>query len=85
MRREFFTPKDRVFAAIPELQAALDGWVREYSTERPHQSCGGRPPIERFRLANRSLAASTAGAAGPRQRPLPGRPQASARPGYRGG
>ena len=65
MRREFFTPKDRVFAAIPELQAALDGWVREYNTERPHQSCGGRPPIERFRLANRSLAADNTAAAAP--------------------
>ena len=65
MRREFFTPKDQVFAAIPELQAALDGWVDEYNTGRPHQSCGGRPPIERFRLANRSLAADTAAAAEP--------------------
>jgi transposase InsO family protein len=79
MRREFFTPKDRVFAAIPELQAALDGWVREYNTERPHQSCGGRPPIERFRLANRSLAASTAGAAGPPAAPAPG-PATGTRP-----
>jgi hypothetical protein len=55
MRKEFFTPKDRAFAAIAELQAALDGWVDEYNTERPHQGCGGRPPIERFRLANRSI------------------------------
>ena len=46
--------------------------MREYNTERPHQSCGGRPPIERFRLANRSLAASTAGAAGPPAAPAPG-------------
>jgi transposase InsO family protein len=55
MRREFFTVKDRVFATIPELQAALDGWVSEYNTERPHQSCGGRPPAERFALADRSI------------------------------
>ena len=27
----------------------------EYNTERPHQSCGGRPPLERFALAERSL------------------------------
>ena len=65
MRREFFTPNDRMFAAIPELQSALDGWVNEYNAERPHQSCGGRPPIERFRLANRSLAADTSAAAAP--------------------
>ena len=55
MRAEFFTAKDQMFAAIPELQAALDGWTEEYNTARPHQSCGGRPPIERFRLADRSI------------------------------
>jgi transposase InsO family protein len=57
MRAEFFTPKDRLFATVEELQAALDAWVAEYNTARPHQSCGGRPPVERFRLADRSLAA----------------------------
>jgi transposase InsO family protein len=55
MRAEFFTPKDRMFATVEELQAALDAWVAEYNTARPHQSCGGRPPIERFRLADRSI------------------------------
>jgi transposase InsO family protein len=55
MRAEFFTPNDRMSATAEELQAALDGWVRQYSTTRPHQSCGGRPPIERFRLADRSI------------------------------
>ncbi len=29
----------------------------EYNTERPHQSCGGRPPAERFALAERSIVA----------------------------
>jgi transposase InsO family protein len=48
MRAEFFTDHQRGFATIAELQAALDGWVVEYNTERPHQSCGGRPPAERF-------------------------------------
>jgi hypothetical protein len=38
------------------LQEALDAWVAEYNTTRPHQSCGGRPPAERFRLAERSIA-----------------------------
>jgi transposase InsO family protein len=65
MRAEFFTPKDRIFATITQLQEALDAWVSEYNTARPHQSCGGRPPIERFRLANRSLAADTTAAAEP--------------------
>src|SRR5262252_9009379 len=65
MRAEFFTPKDRMFATVAELQAALDAWVMEYNTARPHQSCSGRPPIERFRLANRSLTADTTAAAGP--------------------
>ncbi len=65
MRAEFFTPNDYKFVALAELQAALDAWVGEYNTARPHQSCGGRPPVERFRLANRSLAADTAAAAEP--------------------
>jgi hypothetical protein len=51
MRAEFFTDHDRAFATIEELQAALDAWVVEYNTARPHQSCGGRPPAERFALA----------------------------------
>jgi len=55
MRAEFFTLKDRMFATVEELQAALDAWVIEYNTPRPHQSCGGRPPIERFGLADRSI------------------------------
>jgi transposase InsO family protein len=55
MRAEFFTPKDGSFTTVEELQAAVDGWVSEYNTARPHQSCGGRTPIERFRLADRSI------------------------------
>jgi transposase InsO family protein len=55
MRAEFFTPTDRQFATLPELQAALDAWVVEYNTTRPRQSCGGRPPAERFALADRSI------------------------------
>ncbi len=51
MRAEFFTAADRMHATIAELQAALDGWVVHYNTERPHQSLGMRPPAERFALA----------------------------------
>jgi Integrase core domain len=65
MRREFFTPNDRTFATVAGLQAALDGWVIEYNTAWPHQSCGGRPPSERFALADRSLTADDSAAAGP--------------------
>jgi hypothetical protein len=79
MRAEFFTPNDRAFAAVPELQAALDGWVNEYNTARPHQSAGGRPPIARFRLADRSLTPdSSAAAAAPA--PAAPRPAAGKRP-----
>jgi len=74
MRLEFFTPKDRMFATIGELQAALDGRVTEYNTARPHQSCGRRPPIERFRLASRSITADDSAVA----EPLPDRPAAPA-------
>ena len=58
MRAEFFTRHDRLFTTVADLQDALDAWVAEYNTARPHQSCGGRPPSERFRLADRSLAAA---------------------------
>jgi len=74
MRLEFFTPKDRMFATIGELQAALDVRVTEYNTARPHQSCGRRPPIERFRLASRSITADDSAVA----EPLPDRPAAPA-------
>ena len=46
---------------LAELQAALDAWVADYNTARPHQSCGGRPPAERFQLAGRNRAAAEAG------------------------
>jgi transposase InsO family protein len=49
LRREFLD--DKVFASIADAQAQLDAWVRHYNLERPHQSIGGLPPIERFRLA----------------------------------
>jgi transposase InsO family protein len=72
MRAEFFTPRDGTWATIPELQAALDGWVSQYNTARPHQSCGGRPPAERFALAGQpvtpddsAVAAASAPAAAP--------------------
>ncbi len=51
LRAEFLLEHDRRHASVEELQAAVDVWVEQYNTERPHQSCGGRPPAERFALA----------------------------------
>jgi transposase InsO family protein len=74
MRAEFFNGADGVFATVPELQSALDRWVEQYNTARPHQSCGGRPPAERFALANRDLTADdSAIAAVPAARAVAGR------------
>jgi transposase InsO family protein len=58
MRAEFFRAADGKYATLAELQAALDEWVADYNTARPHQSCGGRPPAERFRLAGRNKQAA---------------------------
>jgi transposase InsO family protein len=55
MRGEFLTGK--VFASIADAQAQLDAWVRHYNHDRPHQSIGHVPPIERFQLAERTPAA----------------------------
>jgi transposase InsO family protein len=49
LRKEFLNGK--VFASIDDAQHQLDGWVRHYNFERPHQSIGTVPPNERFRLA----------------------------------
>ena len=78
MRAEFFTPNDQQFATIGELQAALDRWVAEYNTTRPHQSCGGRPPAERFRLADRSVIPDDSAGA-PVPAPVAAAPGAAAR------
>ena len=50
MRAECFRIHDRRHATIKDLQAAVDAWVVEYNTRRPHQSLGMRPPAERFSL-----------------------------------
>ena len=55
LRKEFFAPNDYRFATVAEAQAALDAWVAEYNHDRPHQSVGDRPPVERFRLAGIGL------------------------------
>ena len=45
------------------LFGQADREIGEYHTTRPHQSCGGRPPIERFRLAGRSVTPGESAAA----------------------
>ena len=60
MRAEFFGRHEREFGTIAELQAALDGWVVDYNCERPHQSLGMCPPVDRFRLAQKVLPAAVA-------------------------
>jgi transposase InsO family protein len=55
IRAEFLAVHDRTHPTVEALQQALDAWVVEYNTERPHQSCGNRPPAERFALADRSV------------------------------
>jgi transposase InsO family protein len=61
MRKEFVRVADGKYQTLAELQAALDAWVMEYNTARPHQSCGQRPPAERFQLAGRNRAAAEPG------------------------
>jgi transposase InsO family protein len=59
MRREFFDQHDREWQTVKEAQAALDQWVKEYNTDRPHRSLGGRTPAERFPLAGQRIDAVT--------------------------
>jgi transposase InsO family protein len=48
LRREFLA--DRTFPSIEAAQAALDAWVADYNTMRPHQALEMATPAERFRL-----------------------------------
>jgi transposase InsO family protein len=49
MKKDFLA--GRTFETLEEAQKAIDGWVVEYNTDRPHQGIGGVPPIRRFELA----------------------------------
>jgi transposase InsO family protein len=59
IRAEFLLEHDRKHATIEDAQAALNAWVVEYNTERPHQSCGGRPPADGSRWPNAAWSSST--------------------------
>ena len=50
MRAEFLSGADRGYPSIEALQGALDAWVVQYNTLRPHQALGMRPPVDRFAL-----------------------------------
>lgn len=41
---------DRTFPSFDAAQEAIDAWVHDYNTERPHQSLEMAVPAERFRL-----------------------------------
>jgi transposase InsO family protein len=49
LKKDFLAGK--TFESVEEAQSAVDGWVVEYNTERPHQGIGMVPPIRRFELA----------------------------------
>ena len=49
LKKDFLA--DKTFETIEEAQAAVDSWVVEYNTQRPHQGIGMVPPIRRFELA----------------------------------
>lgn len=49
LRKEFLA--DRTFPTLEAAQAALDAWVADYNTVRPHQALEMATPADRFRLA----------------------------------
>jgi transposase InsO family protein len=46
LRRELLT--GATFPTLPVAQQAIDAWITEYNTDRPHQSIGRCTPAERF-------------------------------------
>jgi transposase InsO family protein/transposase-like protein len=52
VRREFLI--DRTFASLKAAQEALDAWVEDYNTNRPHQALDMATPAERFRAVPRN-------------------------------
>ncbi len=65
MRAEFLAGA-KPFASLKTAQAALDEWVADYNTSRPHQSLKMDTPAARFGPAVTAASPSaSAGAAGP--------------------
>jgi len=50
LRKEFLV--DRTFPSLKAAQAALDAWVADYNTNRPHQALEMATPAERFRAVS---------------------------------
>jgi transposase InsO family protein len=50
LRTEFLAGR-QPFSSLEAAQAALDGWVAEYNSERPHRSLQMAPPASRFAAA----------------------------------
>jgi hypothetical protein len=64
MRAEFLSNKP-AFSSLRTAQQALDEWVQEYNTARPHQSLDMATPAQRFTPASAvSLPITAAGAGG---------------------
>ena len=42
--------RKKIYGSIPELQADLEGWIRSYNEDRPHQGrwCFGKTPMQTF-------------------------------------
>lgn len=57
VRKEFLV--DRTFESMQVAQEALDAWVHDYNTERPHQALEMTTPAERFRLVPAAKDASS--------------------------
>jgi len=49
LKKDFLAGK--TFESLDDAQSAIDGWVVEYNTVRPHQGIGMVPPVTRFELA----------------------------------
>jgi transposase InsO family protein len=47
LRKEFLA--DRTFRSLKAAQKALDAWVNDYNTNRPHQALDMATPAERFK------------------------------------
>jgi transposase InsO family protein len=75
LRKEFAVEHDKVHGNLEAFQAALDAWVIQYNTARPHQSIGNRAPVERFTMAARPVVVLEPPMPGPvmgKARPRPG-------------
>jgi transposase InsO family protein len=57
LRKEFLV--DQTFASLEAARDALDEWVHDYNTQRPHQALEMAVPAERFRLVPATKDASS--------------------------